>query len=139
MQRYRAQEEHRIELTGGDWLLVRKYLTAGEERASQAKLIKGGAVKAGEKPEIDYEQVGVAQAATYLLDWSLLDAKGKPIVIRDQPYDFILAALRDQTPESCREIVEAIQAHEAAMIAERDLEKKTGGVNVPPQTSASVA
>ena len=36
----------RLELTDGDWLLVRKHLTAGEERDAQARVIKAGSVQA---------------------------------------------------------------------------------------------
>jgi len=122
--RYRKQEEMRLELTGGDWLLVRKHLTAGEERDAQARVIKAGSFKAGGPPELDLEHLGISQAIAYLLDWSITDADDKPIRIRDQPYAFVAAALRNQTPESLREILDAIQAHDAAMTAARDLEKK---------------
>jgi len=76
----------------------------------------------------------------YLIDWSITDADEKPIRIRDQPYAFVAAALRNQTPESLREILEAIQAHDAAMTAERDHEKKDrAGATGPSPTSTSVA
>src|SRR4030095_5485983 len=125
--RYRKQEEVRLELSGGDWLLVRKHLTAGEERDAEARVIKAGSFKPGEPPELDLEHLGIAQAVSYLLDSSITDADEKPIRIRDQPYAFIAAALRNQTPESLREILEAIQAHDAAMTAEREHEKKGPG------------
>jgi hypothetical protein len=138
--RYRKQEEIRLELGGGDWLLVRKHLTAGEERDAQARVIKAASFKAGEKPEIDLEHLGIAQAVSYLLDWSITDADDKPIRIRDQPYAFVAAALRNQTPESLREILEAIQAHDGAMTAEREHEKKDrDGKSGRAPTSTSVA
>ena len=138
--RYRKQEDHRIELSEGDWLLVRKHLTAGEERDAQAKVIKAGTFRPGEKPELDLEHLGIAQAVSYLIDWSITDADDKPIRIRDQGYDFVAAALKNQTPESLREILEAIQAHDAAMTAERDHQKKAPtGEPVPSPTSTSVA
>lgn len=137
--RYRKQEEIRLELSDGDWLLVRKHLTAGEERDAQARVIKTGSFKSGEKPELDLEHLGIAQAVSYLIDWSLTDADDKPIRIRDQAYAFVAAALRNQTPESLREILEAIQAHDGAMTAEREHEKKvraTVSVSDPTSTSA---
>jgi hypothetical protein len=137
--RYRKQEEMRLELTGGDWLLVRKHLTAGEERDAQAKVIKAGSFKTGERPELDLEHLGIAQAVSYLLDWSITDADDKPIRIRDQAYAFVAAALKNQTPESLREILDAIQAHDSAMTAEREHEKKVrAGENgfAPTSTSA---
>nr|ABN71534.1 hypothetical protein [uncultured bacterium] len=130
--RYRKQEEVRLELTGGDWLLVRKHLTAGEERHAHAKVIKAGTMRSGEKPELDLEHLGIAQAVSYLLDWSITDADDKPIKIRDAAYDFVFAALRNQTPESLREILDAIQAHDAAMTEARAEEKKApAGVSAP--------
>jgi hypothetical protein len=130
--RYRKQEEMRIEISDGDWLLVRKHLTAGEERDAQARVIKAGTMKSGEKPELDLEHLGIAQAVSYLIDWSLTDADGQPIRIRDQPYAFVASALRNQTPESLREILDAIQAHDEAMTNERARQKK-----LPAGASAS--
>src|SRR4030095_5429881 len=96
--RYRKQEEVRLELSGGDWLLVRKHLTAGEEREAHARVIKAGTFTHGSKPELDPEQLGIAQAVSYLLDWSITDADDQPIRIRDQAYGFVAAALKNQTP-----------------------------------------
>lgn len=136
--RYRKQEEHRIEITGGDWLLVRKHLTAGESRDAQARVIKAGTFKAGERPELDPEHIGIAQAVCYLIDWSITDADGQPIPIRDKPYAFVAAAIRNQTPESAREIIDAIEAHDSAMAAERDHQKKVmSGAPVPSPISTS--
>jgi hypothetical protein len=138
--RYRKQEEMRLDLSDGDWLLVRKHLTAGDEREALAKVIKAGTFKSGERPELDPKQLGIAQAVVYLLDWSITDADDQPIRIRDQPYDFVAAALGNQTPESLREILDAIQAHDGAMIAERAQEKKDrAGKSASAPTSTSVA
>jgi len=128
--RYRKQEETRLELSGGDWLLVRKHLTAGEERDAHSKLFK--AMRPGERPEINPRQLGIAQAVCYLIDWSITDAEDKPIQIRDQSYEFISAALEAQTPESLREIIKAIDDHDTAMTEARAEEKKApAGAIVP--------
>lgn len=138
--RYRRQEEVRLDISEGDWLLVRKHLTAGEEREAHARVIKAGSFRQGEKPELDLEQLGIAQAVSYLLDWSITDADDKPIRIRDQSYAFVSAALKNQTPESLREILEAIQAHDAAMLDARDQEKKLpAGASGSAPTSTSAA
>jgi hypothetical protein len=138
--RYRKQESTRLMLEGGDWLLVRKHLTAGEARHADAKLFRAHTVKGGEKPEIDLEQIGVTEAVAYLLDWSITDADDHPIVIRDQSPDFIESALLAQTPESLNEIIAAIKRHDVAMIAERAQEKKVpAGEPAPDPTSTSVA
>ena len=137
--RYRKQEEMRIDISGGDWLLVRKHLTAGEERDAQARVIKAGTFKAGERPELDPEHIGIAQAFCYLIDWSITDADGQPIPIRDKPYAFVAAAIRNQTPESAKEIIDAINAHDEAMTAEREHQKKvTDGAPASSPISTSV-
>jgi len=138
--RYRTQETHRIELEGGDWLLVRKHLTAGEERQGHANVLVGGTFKAGERPDVDPRRLGIAQAVAYLIDWNITDKDDKPLVIRDQPFDVVAAMLEAQTPESLKEILKAIDLHDDAMVAERNHQKKvrTGEV-VPDPTSTSVA
>jgi hypothetical protein len=129
----------RLELTGGDWLLVRKHLTAGEEREAHARVIKAGSFKQGEKPELDLEHLGIAQAVSYL---SPIADRCRRQADSDSriSYPFVAAALKNQTPESLREILDAIQAHDGAMTAEREHEKKaSGGSNVPDPTSTSAA
>jgi hypothetical protein len=131
--RYRKQEAIRLELEGGDWLLVKKHLTAGEQRDANANILSGpgGTFKAGERPDIDPRKIGIAQAVAYLIDWSLTDNDDRPLVIRDQPSSVVIAMLENQTPESLVEVLAAIDRHDDAMIAERDQEKKdrTGGVS----------
>jgi len=134
--RYRKPEEMRITLEGGDWLLVRKHLTAGEAREAAARVYGVGA---DGKPEINLREAGIATVVAYLIDWSITDANDKPVVIRDQSQEFIAAALVAQTPESVVEIIKVVQAHDAAMIAERAVEKKTrDGANAHDPTSTSV-
>jgi len=137
--RFRKPETIRLPLEEGDWLLVRKYLTAGEERGATARVFKDGTMKPGEKPDLDYRHLELSQAIAYLLDWSLTDADDQPIVIRDQPYEFVHAALEAMESFSLREILNAIQAHDAAMTAEREHQKKVragGNVSDPISTSA---
>jgi len=138
--RFRKPEEVRIDLEGGDWLLVKKHLTAGEARHAQAKIIKGETFHPGDRPELNLENLEVAQAVEYLLDWNLTDAFDRPIVIRDKGFDMVAAALKAMSSESLREILNAIQAHDAAMEAERAHEKKAAtGSPSPDQTSTFVA
>jgi hypothetical protein len=138
--RYRRQEELRIDISGGDWLLVRKHLTAGEARSIAARAFKPGTFKAGGQPEVDIENFGIGQAVGYLIDWSITDVDDKPISIRGKGYEFVEAALKNQSPESLTEILDAIQAHDAAMTAERELQKKVqAGTIAPSPISTSAA
>jgi len=74
----------------------------------------------------------------FLVDWSLRDDTGKPVVIREQPIEVVEAALDALDPESFAEIKGAIEAHEIAMAAERAQEKNgQGGVIELPAISPS--
>ena len=126
--RYRKQEEVRLELAGGDWLLVRKHLTAGEERDAHAQVIKAGHVQAGRaagaRPRASRHRAG-GELSARLVDHGCrrqADPDPRRSRTRSSP-----RRCRNQTPESLREILEAIQAHDAAMTAERGARKKSPG------------
>ena len=74
--RFRHPETLRLALTRGDWILVKKHLTAGETRRVFRRMIRQGATG----DEIDSLQVGLSKMIVYLLDWSFHDADGNPVV-----------------------------------------------------------
>ena len=127
MSRFVRPESEKLELTGGDWLLVKRRLTAGEERKAFAKTVKrmtaGG--ERGREFELDWEAVGVSKVVTYLLDWSLRDDAGDVVPIRDQSAAVVEAALLALDGASFREIHAAITAHEEREAALLEDEKKT--------------
>lgn len=125
-----------LKISQGDWLLVKKRLSAGEQRSAYARTVKH--MRAGEQTEYDPEQLGLQRAIAYLLDWSLVDPAGKQIVIRDQSPDVVAAALNSIDPDDFTEILTAIDVHVAEMDAERAAEKKDrDGENTSPATSPS--
>lgn len=140
MSRIRRPEETLLQISQGDWLLVKKRLNAGESRRIFARMVKS--IKPGEteKPddkvkadvEYDVRQMGLSKAVEYLLDWSIKDDENKPVVIRDRSPKDLEAALESLDLESFNEITKAIEDHEAAMEAELAQEKKPQGT-----TSAS--
>lgn len=127
MSRFVRPESEKLELSNGDWLLVKRRLTAGEERKGFAKTVKrmtaGGA--GGREIELDWEAVSAAKCVTYLLDWSLRDDAGDIVPIRDQSEAVVEAALNALDGPSFREIYAAITAHEAREAALLEDEKKT--------------
>jgi len=138
MIRVRQPETHRLELPGGDWLLVKKHLNTGEERSALSRHMK--VTRQGELPVFDFENTGLTLATEYLLDWSILGLDGNPLVIRDKSYEVRLAALRLLDIEDSALIVRTIEAHAEAMKAERDAEKNSqAGETASSATSASVA
>lgn len=138
MIRVRQPESHRLELSGGDWLLVKKHLNTGEERSALSRHVKP--TRPGEMPVLDFENTGLTLATEYLLDWSIVGLDGNPLVIRDRPFEVRLAALRLLDSEDSALIIKAIETHAEAMKAEREAEKNSpAGETASSATSASVA
>lgn len=119
--RFVAPETARLDISQGDWLVVKKRLTAGEQRRVFSRMVRE--MRPGEKVQLDPQQVGKTKAAEYLVDWSLTDAKGQPVVLRGKTGDEIGTMLDALDPDSFREIVAAIDAHEAAQDAAAEQEK----------------
>lgn len=137
--RMRRPATARLELSQGDYLIVKQHLTAGEHhdwiRASTRPVALGG-------PGIELDPVaaGVALVLAYLLDWSFQDAEGRPLVIADQPPQVVQSALNHIDADAYMEVQTAIQQHQAAMTAVVEDQKKTQtGVPAPDRTLTSVA
>ena len=96
----------RLELPGGQWLEVRDELSVGEERAAMSRQISQVGADGSFKPNL--EQVGMAETAAYIVDWSLVDARGKQV-----PYS--PAALSNLRPEAFAVIDAAVDLHKKAM------------------------
>ncbi len=118
------------------WVLVRKQLTAGEDRQ-----VSGGALKtmsptgAGTDAftvsyDIDFVAAAFNKVIVYLLDWNIQDKSGKVKVI-DTP-KAMTAALKNLHPEVFKEIERVIDAHVEAQQREK---KVTTGSNGPDITS----
>lgn len=108
-------ETSRLEISGGDYLIVKKRLNAGEQRRQFAKIYRDNA--AG-RMTVDPLQTGVALVVSYLLDWSLVDETGAIIPIRDTDDAAKTAALDALDYDSFVEIKVAIEAHQTANDAE---------------------
>lgn len=129
-RRMRRPETVRLEISQGDWLLVKKYLTAGEQR----QIFKHMLAYTNDKERYQSLEYAPSLVAGYLLDWSIEDADGRPVVIRDEPYDTVLAALDMLDTPSFNEIRTAIDAHAAAM--EQDLAAEKNDRSGEPVSSA---
>lgn len=132
--RMRRPETVKLEMSHGDWLLVKKYLTAGEQRTMFARMLRE------ETDRINPIKVGVSRIQAYLLDWSFEDADGKPLNIRDQPENVLASALDVIDAEAFVEVLQVIDAHITAMTEQREKEKASpfGETGTSP-TSPSVA
>ena len=108
----------RLPLSEGDYVDVKKELTAGEMRRVFAKQLKPSAL--GEPTLLDPEQVGRAELSEYVLAWSFVDAQGKPVPVSDAAIDML-------DVDSYRELQTALDAHKAQV----EREKKTIRSGVP--------
>lgn len=105
----------RLDLSQGDWLLVKQQLNAGETMDLFERAAPGFDITAGvDLKRLAPTKVGMAIVLAYLLDWSLVDDDGGPIPIRDATPDEKEAALRLLDLESLVEIMDAISTHDAA-------------------------
>lgn len=117
-RRIRTPETVKIAISRGDWIVVKKHLTAGEQRKVYAGMV-------GPDRQINPTAAGLYRIAGYLLDWSFTDAADRPVVIRDQPESVLLAALDAIDVDAYTELLETINAHDTAMAREREAEKKS--------------
>jgi hypothetical protein len=137
----RPPEDTLLSLSDGDWILVKKWLNAGESNKVFSRMVK--TMKAGDpgkdgksKADVEYdlEQMGgLSQAVAYLLDWSAKDAEGKPIVIRDKSERDVEQALLALPAEAYKEITNAIDEHVKQMEVELTaLKNARAGASVSP-------
>src|SRR5262245_14717959 len=123
MSRFVRPETVRLDLTNGDWILVKKRLTTGETRAAFARQFK--AAPDGGRPELDLTAIGLAKIVAYLLDWSLTDDAGVVVSIRDQPRSLVEQTVDGLDSQTFNELRAAIDAHEDREVAAMADEKKT--------------
>jgi hypothetical protein len=120
-------QEIQLSLSDGDWIRVKKRLTAGEAREQFARIVKDA--PGGERPTLASMQVGISRILAYLLDWSLTDEKGMVLPLRngrgELAVDVMTASLNSIDPDSFSEILSAVEAHEEAMEKEREVEKNS--------------
>lgn len=123
--RMRKPETTLLQITRGDWLLVKKRLTLGETQDMFDRMSSGIGVRGS--------MVGISKVQAYLLDWSVTDADDKPVVINDQPEGAVFSALRALEPDDFKEILNAIETH-AANVEKEDTARRKN-LNGEPASS----
>ena len=133
-----SPESTTLQISSGDWLLVKKRLNHGEY---QELLARKYIAETSGGVRVNLHKAGWEQIAVYLLNWSLTGLDGKQIAIDGKSYDAIDRELDLLDPASVTEIKQAIETHIAEMEAERDASKKildgaTGSSATSPSLSA---
>lgn len=122
----------KIALGNGDVLTVKKRLTAGEELAMQARYLIPR--EDNQPPLVDYLKIGPAKILAYLVELTLTDMHDQVITLRGEPAEFVAATLNQLDGVDYERVKQAIVAHEAAMLAEREAEKKTPSISPESET-----
>lgn len=119
--RFVLPETVRLTLPSGDWMVVKKELTVGEDhRYRSAGLHRIS--REGQAPTVDvnWAEIALARVETYLVDWSAKTADGKDVPVTR-------AAIEALDPDDFRVMDEAIQAHIAATAEEKKLRAPSSG------------
>lgn len=131
-------ETKRVDISHGDWLLLKKRLNHGEQQDAFARKYVSDSLGS----RVNLKLVGMDRVLAFLVDWSLTGLDDQVIDIRGKAADEIEVALNSIDPDSFAEIKDAIATHEAAMDAERAIAKNgAGGVKesaaISPSPSAA--
>lgn len=125
--RFVAPDTVRLDLSDGDFLIVRKELNAGEHRDMWVRVMKpvtlptdGRLPDLPARPQVDAFRAPVAEVLAYLVEWSLVDEHGTVVSLRGKDTAFIEAALNNIDLDSFAEIVAAVQAYDRACTAARE-------------------
>lgn len=129
--RFVQPEIVRVPLSDGDFVDIKKELTAGEERHVFTDLIK--TMRAGENAELDPARIGITRVLAYALAWSFVDSNGQPVPLSE-------AAINNLDKATFAELTKAIDDHDAAVEKARAERKNVqGGESTSSPISPSVA
>jgi hypothetical protein len=135
MSRFVTQNEVRLPLSHGDYVVVKERLNMGEDRDRTAAMLTD------DRRAVDPLKYPLATVAAYLLDWSFTDDAGRIVAIRHAPPEDVAAILTNLDPADFREILAAIEAHEQRVTAAREEKKRmpTGATASAPSSPSLVA
>jgi hypothetical protein len=110
-------EIHTITLASGEQLVVKRRLNAGDRR----EMLKAMRLPDG---RADGLLSGPACVLAYLIDWTVKDQDGKPLLIADQPREVVASTLDALEVEDYKEIELEIEIHDEQMTAASRAAKK---------------
>lgn len=129
--RFVGVESDTLQLSDGDWVLVRRRLNTGESREMLARTYQN--TPGGPGLQLDIKQVGLSRVVAYVIDWSFVDALGNKVPYSEQ-------ALSGLEPESFKEILDAVDAHVEQQEKAREARKNApAGENTSSPISPSAA
>ena len=104
----------RLEVSDGDWVLVRRELSYGQQRRLAASGLTGidPAVTEGQRLQVDLAAYDLERLVVWVLDWSFRDADGEPVVVSRE-------AVEALHPDTAAEINAVLDAHIEAQDAKK--------------------
>lgn len=133
--RFVRPETVRLDLTGGDWVRVKRRLNHGEQRKAHEQMCT---VTADGSLKVNPFRVPTVTVLWYLVEWNLTDEEGRAIELRGRSLTDLEATLDSLDADDFAELWQVIDAHIAAMTREREQEKKTRtGATPSPATLPS--
>lgn len=103
--RFASADTVRLELTEGDWIEVKSEISYGERQTLIAAGVQASAGADGKSSVVmDFAAINVRDMATWIVDWSFCDAKGKPVAVS-------VAAIEALNEETAAEVDAALKAH----------------------------
>lgn len=112
----------RIDLSDGDFIIIKKELNAGEQRRVFSDFVKEA--RSGEAFQLDPEKVGLTKILGYLVGWSFVDAEGKPVEVSE-------GAVKALDIASFREVKDAIDTHDDQIEKDREARKNAMAGTLP--------
>jgi len=129
--RFARGDAVRLELSDGDWVLVRRELSYGQQRRLAASGLTGvdAAATEGQRLKVDLAAYDIERLVTWVMDWSFRDDDGDRVPVSRE-------AIEALHPDTAAEITAALEAH---MGAEEAKKAPSSPEPTAPGTSSSAA
>jgi len=116
--RFASGGQVRLDLSDGDWVLIRTELTYGQQRRLAHSGLTGidRAAAEGEQLKVDLAAFDIERLVTWLLDWSFVDADGERVVVSRE-------AIEALHPDTAQEIDAALDAYLEGQAAKKAPER----------------
>ena len=128
--RFASGGQVRLDLSDGDWVLVRAELTYGQQQRLAASGLTGVDATAteGDRLKVDLAAYDLERLTVWLLDWSLVDADGERVLVSRESVEAL-------HPDTAQEINAALDAYLEGEAAKKGQARP--GLTRPRATSPS--
>jgi hypothetical protein len=112
--RFARGDAVRLDLSEGDWILVRRELSYGQQRRLAASGLTGvdAAATEGQHLKVDLAAYDIERLVTWVMDWSFRDADGDRVTVSRE-------AIEALHPDTAAEIGAALDVHIEAQEAKK--------------------